>query len=142
MMGYYLYDQPGVLQVPADGWYDTGDVVDIDAQGFIRILGRVKRFAKIAGEMVSLETVEALAHEASPEHQHAASTQPDAQRGENIVLFSTDATLSRDSLQVAARKLGSPDLAVPKKIVILEALPLLGTGKTDYMSLRTMAAEA
>jgi len=142
MMGYYLYDQPGVLQAPADGWYDTGDVVDIDAQGFIRILGRVKRFAKIAGEMVSLETVETLAHAASPEHQHAASTQPDAQRGENIVLFSTDASLSRDSLQAAARKLGSPDLAVPKKIIPLEALPLLGTGKTDYVTLRSMAAEA
>lgn len=142
MLGYYLYDQPGVLQTPADGWYDTGDVVDIDAQGFIRILGRVKRFAKIAGEMVSLETVEALAHAASPEHQHAASTQPDAQRGENIVLFSTDSSLSRDSLQAAARKLGSPDLAVPKKIITVEALPLLGTGKTDYVTLRTMAAEA
>lgn len=142
MMGYYLYDRPGVLQAPTDGWYDTGDVVDIDAQGFIRILGRVKRFAKIAGEMVSLETVEALAHEASPEHQHAASTQPDAQRGENIVLFSTDPSLSRDSLQAAARKLGSPDLAVPKKIIVLETLPLLGTGKTDYVTLRTMAAQA
>jgi acyl-[acyl-carrier-protein]-phospholipid O-acyltransferase / long-chain-fatty-acid--[acyl-carrier-protein] ligase len=142
MMGYYLYDQPGILQAPADGWYDTGDVVDIDAQGFIRILGRVKRFAKIAGEMVSLETVEAVAHAASPEHQHAASTQPDTQRGETIVLFSTDAGLSRDMLQAAARKLGSPDLAVPKKIVTLETLPVLGTGKTDYVTLRTMAAEA
>ena len=62
MLGYYLYDNPGVLKAPDDGWYNTGDIVDIDADGFVRILGRVKRFAKVAGEMVSLETVEQLAN--------------------------------------------------------------------------------
>jgi acyl-[acyl-carrier-protein]-phospholipid O-acyltransferase/long-chain-fatty-acid--[acyl-carrier-protein] ligase len=139
MLGYYLYDNPGVLKTPNGGWYSTGDIVDIDADGFVRILGRVKRFAKVAGEMISLETVEQIAIHAAPAGQHAASTQADAQRGENILLFTTDATLTRDLLQAAARELGSPELAVPRKIVVLKELPLLGTGKTDYVALKQMA---
>jgi len=139
MMGYYLFDNPGVLTPPADGWYDTGDVVDIDEDGFVHILGRVKRFAKIAGEMVSLEVVEKIAAQASPAHQHAATSQADAQRGENIVLYTTDIVLTRDALLAAARELGSPELAVPRKIIMEKALPLLGTGKTDYVKLKQMA---
>jgi acyl-[acyl-carrier-protein]-phospholipid O-acyltransferase/long-chain-fatty-acid--[acyl-carrier-protein] ligase len=142
MMGYYLFDAPGVLQPPEGGWYSTGDIVDIDSDGFLRILGRVKRFAKIAGEMVSLETVEDIACHASPMVQHAASTQSDPQRGESIVLFTTDAALSRDILQTAARALGSPEIAIPRKIVVLEEIPLLGTGKTDYVRLKQMAETA
>lgn len=142
MLGYYLYDNPGVLQPPAGGWYNTGDIVEIDQQGFVRILGRVKRFAKIAGEMVSLETVEQIANTTAPEQQHAASTQLDAQRGENIVLFTTDKNLTRDALQAAARQLGSPEIAVPRKLVVVDELPLLGTGKTDYVTLKQMAEAA
>jgi acyl-[acyl-carrier-protein]-phospholipid O-acyltransferase/long-chain-fatty-acid--[acyl-carrier-protein] ligase len=142
MRGYYLYDSPGKLQAPEGGWYNTGDIVDIDADGFVRILGRVKRFAKVAGEMVSLETVEQIAHRASPEHQHAATTQTDAQRGENILLFTTDSSLARDALQTAARELGSPEIAIPRKIVAVKELPLLGTGKTDYVKLKQMSEEA
>jgi acyl-[acyl-carrier-protein]-phospholipid O-acyltransferase/long-chain-fatty-acid--[acyl-carrier-protein] ligase len=141
MLGYYLYDEPGVLKPPADGWYDTGDVVEIDAEGFVRILGRVKRFAKIAGEMVSLETVEQIAGHASPGCQHAAIAQPDAQRGESILLFTSDAVLTRESLQAAARDLGSPELAVPRQLVAVKELPLLGTGKVDYPKLKQNAAE-
>lgn len=139
MKGYFLFDQPGILKPPAEGWYDTGDVVDIDASGFVKILGRVKRFAKIAGEMVSLETVEQIANHASPEHQHAASTQIDAQRGENILLFTTDASLNREALQASARELGGPEIAIARKIIAIEELPLLGTGKTDYVTLKQLA---
>lgn len=142
MAGYLLYDQPGVLQKPQDGWYDTGDIVEITDEGFVRILGRVKRFAKIAGEMVSLETVEKLATVASPDLQHAASTQPDAQRGETIVLFTTDANLTRDALQASAKQSGAPEIAIPRKIVLVKELPLLGTGKTDYVTLKQMAEAA
>jgi acyl-[acyl-carrier-protein]-phospholipid O-acyltransferase/long-chain-fatty-acid--[acyl-carrier-protein] ligase len=142
MLGYYLYDNPGVLKAPDDGWYNTGDIVDIDADGFVRILGRVKRFAKVAGEMISLETVEQIANRASPEYQHAATTQSDAQRGENIVLFTTDEALARDTLQAAARELGSPELAIPRKIVAVKELPLLGTGKIDYVKLKHSAEPA
>ncbi|MDF3035762.1 MAG: aas [Paucimonas sp.] len=145
MSGYYRFDHPGVIEPPSsemgEGWYNTGDIVEIDEDGFISIKGRVKRFAKIAGEMVSLEVVEKIAVAASATQQHAASTQPDPQRGETIVLFTTDGALTREHLQQAARELGSPELAVPRKIVVVEALPLLGTGKIDYVTLKKMAEE-
>ncbi|RLJ62670.1 acyl-[acyl-carrier-protein]-phospholipid O-acyltransferase/long-chain-fatty-acid--[acyl-carrier-protein] ligase [Sulfurisoma sediminicola] len=146
MAGYLKFEQPGVLQPPSssegEGWYETGDIVDIDADGFVRIVGRVKRFAKVAGEMVSLESVEKLAAAASPDKPHAASSQPDAAKGEALVLFSTDAALVREMLQHKARELGYPELAVPRKIVFLEALPLLGTGKIDYVTLKRLAESA
>ena len=146
MSGYFRYDNPGVIEPPSSdagqGWYNTGDVVEFDDDGFVRIVGRVKRFAKIAGEMVSLEVVEKIANHAVPTSQHGASTQPDAQRGEAIVLFTTDASLTRDKLQEAARALGQPELAVPRKIVPVEALPLLGTGKVDYVTLKKLAETA
>jgi len=146
MAGYLKFDQPGVLQPSAsdigDGWYETGDIVELDGEGFVRIVGRVKRFAKVAGEMVSLESVEKLAAAASPDKPHAASSQPDASKGEALVLFSTDPALVREALQMKARELGYPELAVPRKIVLLEALPLLGTGKIDYVKLKRMAESA
>jgi acyl-[acyl-carrier-protein]-phospholipid O-acyltransferase/long-chain-fatty-acid--[acyl-carrier-protein] ligase len=146
MAGYLKAEQPGVLQPPAsvagDGWYETGDVVNIDDEGFVRIVGRVKRFAKIAGEMVSLEVVEKLAVATVPEKQHAASSQPDESKGEALVLFTTDPALSREALASKARELGLPELAVPRKILQVEALPLLGTGKIDYVTLKQMAEAA
>jgi len=146
MSGYLRHDAPGELKPPrselGDGWYETGDVVEIDSDGFLRIVGRVKRFAKIAGEMVSLEVVEKLAGAASPEHAHGVSTQEDPQRGEALILFTTDEGLSRDLLQAKARELGIPELAVPRKIVPLAELPLLGTGKVDYVSLKRLAETA
>lgn len=142
MLGYYKFDAPAQLEVPEAGWYNTGDVVEVDAEGFIFIKGRVKRFAKVAGEMVSLEVVEKIAHTAAPEHQHAATTQTDIQRGENIVLFTTDPALKREDLQIVAKNLGSPELAIARKIIRLEQIPLLGTGKTDYVVLKQMAEAA
>ncbi|MFW5432026.1 MAG: AMP-binding protein, partial [Methylophilaceae bacterium] len=142
MMGYYLFDNPAVLSPPENGWYDTGDIVEVDKEGFIHIKGRVKRFAKIAGEMVSLEVVEKIANTAVPDQQHAASTQEDQQRGENIVLFTTDAGLKRDDLKVVAKSLGSPEIAIARKIIVVEDIPVLGTGKTDYVTLKKMAETA
>lgn len=139
MMGYYLFDNPGILKAPEGGWYNTGDIVEIDTAGFVHIKGRMKRFAKIAGEMISLEIVETIANTASPEFSHAASTQIDAQRGENIILFTTDADLKREDLNSASKELGTTDLAVPRKIVLVDKLPILGTGKTDYVKLKNMA---
>jgi acyl-[acyl-carrier-protein]-phospholipid O-acyltransferase/long-chain-fatty-acid--[acyl-carrier-protein] ligase len=142
MLGYYKFEAPAELSPPEDGWYNTGDVVEVDAEGFIFIKGRVKRFAKVAGEMVSLEVVEKIAHTAAPDYQHAASTQHDMQRGESIVLFTTDPALKREDLQIVAKNLGSPELAIARKIVQLEEIPLLGTGKTDYVTLKQMAEAA
>lgn len=146
MSGYLRHDQPGVLQPPASavgaGWYETGDVVEIDDDHFVKIVGRVKRFAKVAGEMVSLEVVEKIASAASGSGQHAATTRPDAAKGEALVLFSTDRGLGRDALVAAAKSLGASELAVPRSIVAVDALPLLGTGKLDYVTLKQWAEAA
>lgn len=143
MTGYYFYDQPGVLHPPRSeigpGWYSTGDVVDIDEEGFVTILGRVKRFAKIAGEMVSLELVERIAYTASPAYKHAATVEQVGGSGESTVLFTTDPALDRMSLVRAARQISSPDLAVARRIVKVGSLPLLGSGKTDYVMLSRIA---
>jgi len=140
MLGYLYYDRPGVIQPPKSelgpGWYETGDIVEIDADGFLFIVGRVKRFAKVAGEMISLEVVEKMAAEAAPGFQHAASSRPDTQRGETVVLFTTDPALNRERLQQAARSLGLPEIAVPRRVISLPAIPLLGTGKVNHVKLK------
>lgn len=146
MSGYLKHDRPGVLQPPVSdigpGWYETGDVVEFDDDDFVKIVGRVKRFAKVAGEMVSLEVVEKIAAAASATGQHAATTRPDAAKGEALVLFSTDRALTREALVAAAKALGASELAVPRSIVMVDALPLLGTGKLDYVSLKQWAETA
>ncbi|RJX30989.1 MAG: bifunctional acyl-ACP--phospholipid O-acyltransferase/long-chain-fatty-acid--ACP ligase [Oxalobacter sp.] len=143
MSGYYRFENPGVLEPPESsigpGWYDTGDVVEMDEEGFVRIVGRVKRFAKIAGEMISLEMVENMARASSPVKQHAAINLPDAQRGESIILYTTDTELTRDQLRETAKTQGIPELAIPRKIVSLPEMPLLGSGKTDYVALKEIA---
>lgn len=146
MSGYYRYETPGVLQPPGSkagpGWHNTGDVVEIDTEGYLTIVGRLKRFAKVAGEMVCLEMTEAIARAASGEAQHAALNVPDLARGEAIILFTTDSTLSREQLAAAAHGLGYPELAVPRQIRVLDSLPMLGSGKVDYARLRLDFASA
>ena len=142
MKGYLLFDTPGVIQQPDSkglGWYSTGDIVERDADGFIHIRGRLKRFAKIAGEMVSLEVVEKTATVAAPGFAHAASTRADAAKGEALVLFTTARDLTREQLLAAAKAAGSSELSVPRVIRVVEAIPLLGSGKTDYVTLKRMA---
>jgi acyl-[acyl-carrier-protein]-phospholipid O-acyltransferase/long-chain-fatty-acid--[acyl-carrier-protein] ligase len=145
MLGYWKEDRPAELQWPEScfgaGWYPTGDIVSIDEDGFVRLLGRARRFAKVAGEMISLEVVEMIAERASPKKLHAAMTLPDRQRGELIVLCTCDGELRRDQLQHAARQLGSPDLAVPRRLIMVDQVPLLGNGKKDYPALARMLAE-
>ena len=143
MKGYFLHDQPGVIQPPRslrEGWHSTGDIVFVDADDFVHIRGRVKRFAKIAGEMISLEVVERIAAVAAPGFAHAAATRVDAAKGEALVLFTTAIGLSREQLLAAAKSFGAPELAVPRAIQTLEEIPLLGSGKTDYVRLKQLAA--
>jgi acyl-[acyl-carrier-protein]-phospholipid O-acyltransferase/long-chain-fatty-acid--[acyl-carrier-protein] ligase len=145
MKGYLLYENPGVIQPPRSihpGWYSTGDIVHVDEDGFVHIRGRVKRFAKIAGEMISLEVVERIANAAAPGFLHAASARSDAAKGEAIVLFTTDPSLGREQLSAAAKSSGAPELAVPRVVQFISEIPLLGTGKTDYVQLKKMAEAA
>lgn len=143
MAGYLRASNPGVLEPTSSdlgaGWYCTGDIVFVDAEGFVSIRGRLKRFAKIAGEMVSLETVEKLAYLADPAALHAASSRDDAAKGEALVLFTTSHELTTERLVSTARDNGIVALAVPRDVRMVEALPLLGTGKTDYVGLKKMA---
>jgi acyl-[acyl-carrier-protein]-phospholipid O-acyltransferase/long-chain-fatty-acid--[acyl-carrier-protein] ligase len=136
MLGYLLHDRPGVLQPPEGGWYDTGDIVDVDGRGFVAILGRAKRFAKIGGEMVSLGAVEEFLHRRWPEAGHAVVAVPDPRKGERIVLVTTERGLQRADLVEAARAAKLPELMVPAEVVHRPDLPLLGTGKTDYPSVQ------
>ncbi len=139
MLGYYRHKRPGVIEPPRSpvgtGWYDTGDIVDVDDTGMVTIVGRVRRFAKIAGEMVSLDTVEQVARSASGSHQHAAVALLREDGAETTVLFTTDDALTRSRLLAAARSTGAHELAVARKVVKLAQLPLLSTGKTDYVAL-------
>jgi acyl-[acyl-carrier-protein]-phospholipid O-acyltransferase/long-chain-fatty-acid--[acyl-carrier-protein] ligase len=145
MLGYWRDSNPRVLEPPSStfgpGWYSTGDLAVIDDEGFLKLLGRVKRFAKVAGEMISLEVVEKIAETASPKAAHGAITRPDAGRGEMIVLCTQDKNLKRDQLQQAQRELGAPELAIPRRIVYIEKIPLLGTGKKDYPHLTKLVEE-
>ncbi|MCL5744230.1 MAG: bifunctional acyl-ACP--phospholipid O-acyltransferase/long-chain-fatty-acid--ACP ligase [Acidobacteria bacterium] len=145
MLGYLRGDHPGEIEPPrsafGEGWYNTGDAVATDEDGFVRILGRMKRFAKIAGEMVSLETAERIAGTASPGYEHASITLPEPDRGEMIVLFTTDPALRREQLQQRAREMRLPEIAVPRRIIKVEEFPLLGNGKKDYVTLDRRARE-
>jgi acyl-[acyl-carrier-protein]-phospholipid O-acyltransferase/long-chain-fatty-acid--[acyl-carrier-protein] ligase len=137
MLGYLQADKPGTV-APQGEWYDTGDIVAIDAQGFVTILGRARRFAKIGGEMVSLQAVEDAAALLYPEPAHAAIAIPDERKGEQIVLFSEARDLTREQLLQQAQKLGLPEIALPKRVTYIETVPRLGNGKIDYQALKTL----
>jgi acyl-[acyl-carrier-protein]-phospholipid O-acyltransferase/long-chain-fatty-acid--[acyl-carrier-protein] ligase len=144
MLGYLLEDRPGELRPPTstrgEGWYDTGDVAEIDEEGFVRLIARMKRFAKVAGEMVSLEVVEQIAAAASP-RAHAATAASSERRGETIMLFTEDRDLRREQLAAAARQAGHPEVAIPRSVIWVEKLPRLGSGKVDYVTLKAMAEQ-
>ena len=140
MMGYYLPEQPGILADSGE-WYDTGDIVSVDDQGFVSILGRAKRFAKIAGEMVSLSAVEEAVSGLSA-GVTAVVSRPHATKGEELVLFTSDAALTVDVVRNAVRAKGLSDLSVPRIIRHCSPFPLLGTGKPDLVALQELAARA
>lgn len=139
MLGYLLPGRPGEISPPSAsrgaGWYDTGDIASIDDEGFITIHGRAKRFAKIGGEMVSLTAVEELAALVWPKFIHAALNLPDVRKGEKIVLVTNCREADRRQLIDNARAYGYSELHIPRQIIYLAKIPVLGTGKTDYRKL-------
>lgn len=137
MKGYYKIDQPGILQPLADGWYNTGDIVSIDAGGFVTILGRAKRFAKIGGEMISLSAVENYAAQCWPVAQHAAMTIPDTHKGEAIVIVTTESSATPAELARFMKTAGATELSIPRTLRIVATLPILGSGKIDYAALKS-----
>ncbi|MEL7048568.1 MAG: AMP-binding protein, partial [Pseudomonadota bacterium] len=141
MLGYLRAENPGVLEPPQGGWHDTGDIVTIDADGFITIRGRAKRFAKIAGEMVSLSAVEAAASAVWPDKMTVVVSVPDARKGERLILLATSDKLTRAEFQSYAKTHGISELSVPAQIVVVDALPLLGSGKPDYVAALKLTKE-
>ena len=142
MKGYISPDSPGNIVPLSDDWHNTGDVVSVDAEGYYVIRGRIKRFAKIGGEMVSLTVVENCASALWPNHMHAAAIVPDPRRGEQIILITDHPKPDRPELMRWAQTHGVPEIAVPKKILTVSDVPVLGTGKLDYVSVTKIAVKA
>lgn len=140
MSGYIFHDRPGIIVPPPDGWHDTGDIVTID-DGFVTIKGRAKRFAKIGGEMVSLAAVETLASDLWPDAQHVVVNLPDARKGEQLILVTDKPEAEKPALQAHARASGFPELWVPKAILVVGAIPVLGSGKVDLAATQAMARQ-
>ena len=140
MLGYIKPDAPGVIVPPEDGWYNTGDVVAIDDDGFIAIRGRLKRFAKIGGETVSLAVVENIAAAVYPENGHAAVAIPDDKKGEQVVLVTDAPGAARVELIGWAQNHGVSELSVPRRVLVVAEIPKLATGKTDYVAVQKLAA--
>ncbi len=142
MLGYLLASAPGALEAPEDGWYDTGDIVEIDADRFVTISGRAKRFAKIGGEMVSMAAAEQLATALWPEAMHAVVSLADARKGETLLLLTTQPDATASALLAAARAQGIAEIMLPRAVRIIKKLPLLGSGKIDYPASQHLAASA
>ncbi|GJD93814.1 acyl-[ACP]--phospholipid O-acyltransferase [Methylobacterium iners] len=141
MLGYLRAEKPGVLEPPPEGWHDTGDIVTIDQAGFITIKGRAKRFAKIAGEMVSLAGIEMLAGELWPGIPSAVAAVPDPRKGERLVLFTEAKGATRAAYQSFAKGKGATELAIPAEVVVIDKVPMLGTGKIDQVGVTRLARE-
>ncbi|WP_242915228.1 MULTISPECIES: AMP-binding protein [Brevundimonas] len=142
MSGYVTNGEPLQWEPVENGWLDTGDIVDVDAEGFVTIRGRAKRFAKIGGEMVSLTAVEGMAGAVWPDNRHAVVAIPDNRKGEKLVLITERDGAETSELSAWAKANGAPELVVPKKIIKVDEIPVLGSGKTDYVSLQKLAEAA
>jgi len=136
MKGYLIH---GKGFIPAEEWYHTGDLVTTDKDGFISIQSRLKRFAKIGGEMVSLNLIEELAMQCFGHSGFAAITVNDPRKGERVLLFTTDETVALSQLRTYLTEKQYSPLLIPGTMQVIKTLPLLGSGKTDYVTLKQLA---
>ena len=143
MLGYIMPDNPGVLVPPEGGWYHTGDVVDVDEIGFMFIKDRIKRFAKIGGEMVSLNAVNEMVCNAyqDNEYQYGVVATPHESKGEQIVLVTNNPNVTQEGLHAYIKQNGMSELYLPRVILHMEKLPVFATGKMDNITLKKMVME-
>lgn len=145
MMGYIMPDNPGVLVPLKDGWYHTGDVVDIDEIGFVYIKDRIKRFAKIGGEMVSLNAVHEMVVKAcesmGTDFAYGVVAVPHESKGEQIVLVTNNKKVTQDLLHTYIRNNGMSELYLPRLILYHDTLPMFATGKADNVTLKREVME-
>jgi acyl-[acyl-carrier-protein]-phospholipid O-acyltransferase / long-chain-fatty-acid--[acyl-carrier-protein] ligase len=144
MKGYLNAEANAKFQA-LDGWYDTGDIVSVDAEGYLHIRGRMKRFAKVGGEMVSLSAVEDALAGAFPQYglrcQVAIITRPDEGKGEVLIAVTNEPKLTMDEIRDAIKAKGLTNLGVPREIKAVKEIPKLGTGKVDHRGLQALMAE-
>ncbi|MBN2508447.1 MAG: AMP-binding protein [Verrucomicrobia bacterium] len=144
VMRGYLNPEANTQFQALDGWYDTGDIARLDADGFLTLLGRLKRFAKISGEMVSLTAVEDALAGAFPHYglrcQIAVLSQPDPDKGEVLIAVSNESRLSLDEIRAALRARGLPNLCAPREVRFVKDIPTLGTGKVNHRELAALIA--
>ncbi len=144
VMSGYLNSPEATAEVLNDGWYQTGDIGKIDADGFIVITDRLSRFSKIGGEMVPHGLVEsAILKAAGTSEQVAAVTSvPDSKRGERLAVLHTD-ELQMSPEEIVQRLIdeGLPKLWIPSRDTFMKIgeLPVLGSGKLDLRQLRETA---
>lgn len=136
MLGYMRHNKPGVLQPPEDGWYNMGDIVEIDPDGFLQIKGRSKRFAKIAGEMVSLPASEEFINSVWKDHQSCVVAIRVEKKGEQLVAVTTNKKAQLSELRDEGKKRGMPNVGIPRELIVVKELPVLGAGKIDYPALQ------
>lgn len=141
MLGYYLSDNPGVLVPLKNGWYNTGDVVEMDEIGFFYIKDRIKRFAKIGGEMVSLNAVDELVRnaykgESSDEYCYGVVSIPHDSKGEQVVLVTNNQNVTQSGIHEYIKKNNMSELYLPRVILFKDKIPVFATGKTDNVTLK------
>jgi acyl-[acyl-carrier-protein]-phospholipid O-acyltransferase / long-chain-fatty-acid--[acyl-carrier-protein] ligase len=142
VMRGYLNPQANAKFQALGGWYDTGDIAKVDADGFVHILGRLKRFAKISGEMVSLTAIEEVLAAAFPQYglkfAVAVVARPDAAKGEKLIAVTNEPRMSLEQVRDAIRQRGLSNLTVPREIKVVHEIPRLGTGKINLRELEKM----
>jgi acyl-[acyl-carrier-protein]-phospholipid O-acyltransferase/long-chain-fatty-acid--[acyl-carrier-protein] ligase len=147
MMKGYLNPGANAAFRALGGWYDTGDIAKVDEDGYVTVLGRLKRFAKISGEMVSLTAVEdALAGAFTARFglrcQVAVVAVPDQEKGEKLIAITNERRLPLADVRAVVRAKGLSNLCAPRELRYVHAIPKLGSGKIDHRTLLRELPEA